>query len=361
MNGVHDRNPPPPSDQGHERGSTRFFGRRRALQTPSEALHPQAAPPPPSSPNSERRPILSAVSGFMSLALVASLVGLVAVTFASRTLTAKGPLANDKVIYIAPGTDVVNIIDKLTKENVIDHPTMLKAALWVTRKWGKVKHGEYLFKAHVSHNQVIDTLVSGRQVLHSVTIPEGLTSQQIVERLRANELLAGDIKDVPAEGSLLPETYKVVRGSSRALLIRKMQRDQEKVLNRVWAKRAKDLLLNSKYELLTMASIVEKETGRADERSRVAAVFLNRLKKRMRLQSDPTIVYGIAGGKGTLGRSILRSEITKATPYNTYVIPGLPPGPIANPGLAALEATANPSKTDDLYFVADGTGGHAFA
>jgi cell division protein YceG involved in septum cleavage len=361
MTGVHENIPPPPNDPGQERGSTRFFSRRRALQTPSEALHPQAAPPPPSPPNSERRPILSALSGLLSLALVAAMVGLFGLTLASRTLSDKGPLATDKVIYIAPGTEVVTIIDKLSKENVIDHPTMLKAALWVSRKWSKVKAGEYLFKAHVSHNEVIDTLVSGKQVLHSVTIPEGLTSEQIVERLRASEILAGELKEIPPEGSLLPETYRVTRGSSRSQIVRKMQREQEKVLDRVWKKRAKDLPLNSKYELLTLAAIVEKETGRADERSRVAAVFFNRLRKRMRLQSDPTIVYGLVGGKGTLGRPILRSEILKPTPYNTYVIPALPPGPIANPGLAALEATANPSKTDDLYFVADGTGGHAFA
>jgi cell division protein YceG involved in septum cleavage len=361
MTGVHDNIPPPPNDPGHERGSTRFFSRRRALQTPSEALHPQAAPPPPSPPNSERRPILSALSGLLSLALVAAIVGLFGLSLASRTLSERGPLAADKVIYIVPGTEVVTIIDKLSKENVIDHPTMLKAALWASRKWSKVKAGEYLFKAHVSHNEVIDTLVSGKQVLHSVTIPEGLTSEQIVERLRANEILAGELKKIPPEGSLLPETYRVTRGSSRSQLVRKMQREQEKVLDRVWKKRAKDLPLNSKYELLTLAAIVEKETGRADERSRVAAVFFNRLKKRMRLQSDPTIVYGLVGGKGTLGRPILRSEILKPTPFNTYVIPALPPGPIANPGLAALEATANPSKTDDLYFVADGTGGHAFS
>ncbi|MGE3244906.1 MAG: endolytic transglycosylase MltG [Beijerinckiaceae bacterium] len=346
----------------HVRGSARFFGsRRRALQTPSEALHPDEAPPPPSPRNSEKRPILSAVSGGLSLLMVVALVALVGASYANKTLSQPGPLSSDKVVFVAPGTEVVAIIDKLEKEQVIENATLLKASLWAQGKWRKVKAGEYMFKAHVSQNQVIDTLVSGKQLLHSVTVPEGLTSQQIVERLRASEVLAGDINEIPAEGSLLPDTYKVARGSSRSQLIRKMQRDQERVLDRIWAKRAKNLPLKSKYELLTLAAIVEKETGRADERTRVAAVFYNRLRKRMRLQSDPTIVYGLVGGKGTLGRGITRAEITKPTAYNTYVIPGLPPGPIANPGLAALEAVANPSQTDDLYFVANGTGGHSFA
>jgi len=166
---------------------------------------------------------------------------------------------------------------------------------------------------------------------------------------------------MPKEGSLLPETYKVVRGMSRSDLIKKMQDDQRKAVDQIWARRASDLPLRSPYELIILASIVEKETGKADERSRVARVFLNRLQKHMRLQSDPTIVYGLVGGKGSLGHSISRAELDKFSPYNTYLIDGLPPGPIANPGRAALEAVANPSRTQELYFVADGTGGHVFA
>ncbi len=360
MSGPNDNRDAPSQPQA--RGSARFFGRRINLQTPAEALHPQEAPPPPpGKPNSERRPILSAMSGAFSLALVVALVALAATSFAIRNLGQPGPLASDKVIFIAPGTEVVQIIDKLEKEKVIDNATMLKASLWAQRNWSKVKAGEYLFKAHITPKEVINILVSGKQLLHSVTIPEGLTSEQIVERLRANEVLAGDIKDTPPEGTLLPDTYKVARGSSRALLVRKMRREQDRVLEQIWAKRSKLIPLKSKYELLTLAAIIEKETGRADERTRVAAVFYNRLRKGMRLQSDPTIVYGLVGGKGTLGRPIQRDEIRKPTPYNTYVIPALPPGPIANPGRAALEAAANPSQTNDLFFVANGTGGHAFA
>ena len=197
--------------------------------------------------------------------------------------------------------------------------------------------------------------------MHAITIPEGLTTDQILDRLRDSDVLTGDIHETPKEGSLLPETYKVTRGMPRDALIRKMEKDQDDAVKRIWSRRSPDIPLKSPYELVTLASIVEKETGKADERPRVAEVFLNRLAKRMRLQSDPTIVYGLVGGKGTLGRGILKSEVDQPTPYNTYVIDGLPPGPIANPGVAALEAVANPSRTKELYFVADGTGGHVFA
>ena len=209
--------------------------------------------------------------------------------------------------------------------------------------------------------EVIDTIVLGRAILHAITIPEGLTSQQIVERLRQDDVLAGDIQEIPREGALLPETYKFQRGGSRDSLLQKMARDQKLLLDEIWRRRSPDLPLASPYDLVTLASIVEKETGKADERPRVAGVFINRLRRHMRLQSDPTIVYGLVGGQGPLGRPLTRADIELSSPYNTYVIDGLPPGPIANPGRAALEAVANPSRTQDLYFVADGTGGHVFA
>jgi UPF0755 protein len=194
-----------------------------------------------------------------------------------------------------------------------------------------------------------------------VTIPEGLTSDQVVQRLRDNDVFVGEVKEVPREGSILPETYEFERGVPRAKVLQVMAQAQAKAVDDIWKKRAPDLPIRSPGELVTLASIVEKETGRADERPRVAGVFINRLQKRMRLESDPTIVYGLVGGKGTLGHSISKSELNQPTPYNTYLIEGLPPGPIANPGKAAMEAVANPSRTQDLFFVADGTGGHAFA
>ena len=338
----------------------RSFGRRYALQSPNEALQPEAAPPPPPGPPRRRRPTLNAVSGFLSFLAIAAVAVLFGIVWSEQHLREAGPLAADKVLYIPRG-DVKDIIDQLEREGVVDSPLSLNVALVVEGLRSQVKSGEYLFKQHTSLREVMDTLVSGKQILHAVTIPEGLTSDQIMQRLRDVDVLVGDIRETPREGTILPETYKVTRGMSRADVVRKMQEDQRRVLDQIWARRAPDLPIRTPFELLTLASIVEKETGKADERPHVASVFINRLQKRMRLQSDPTIVYGLVGSKGTLGRGILRSEVERYTPYNTYAIDGLPPGPIANPGRAALEAVANPSRTQDLYFVADGTGGHVFA
>jgi UPF0755 protein len=207
---------------------------------------------------------------------------------------------------------------------------------------------------------VIGTIVEGKVVQHSVTIPEGLTSEQIVARLSDNDIFAGSVREVPREGTLLPETYKFPRGTTREQVVQRMQQAQKRALAEIWERRSPDVPLKSPDQLVTLASIVEKETGKPDERSRVAAVFVNRLRQKIKLQSDPTIIYGLVGGKGTLGRPIKRSEITQPSPYNTYMIDGLPPGPISNPGRASLEAAANPARTRDLFFVADGTGGHAF-
>ena len=358
----------PPEDQDKKAGQPpesraggRFGRARVAPQSPNEALQPEAAPPPPPVPPSRRRPILSAVSGFLSFLLIAAVVAMLGLIWSEQRMREPGPLTADKVLYIVPGADLPEIIGELEREGVIDSPFALNVALLVEGKRSKVKAGEYLFKQGASLRDVMDTLVSGKQILHAITIPEGLTTLQIVERLRDSDVLMGDIKDLPKEGSLLPDTYKVARGDSRVGLLKKMQDDQKKFVDQLWTRRAGNLPLHSPYELVTLASIVEKETGKADERPHVASVFLNRLAKHMRLQSDPTTVYGIAGGKGPLGRGLTQSELAKPTPYNTYTIDGLPPGPIANPGRAALEAVANPSRTQDLYFVADGTGGHVFA
>ena len=228
-------------------------------------------------------------------------------------------------------------------------------------KRGALKRGEYLFKAGISMNDIESLLASHRVVQHKLTIPEGLTSDQIVQRLRDDDVLVGDIKEIPREGSLMPDTYYFERGDTRQSLLTRMAKAQAKFVDEIWKKRAPDLPVKSPGEMVTLASIVEKETGKADERPRVAGVFVNRLQKHMRLEFDPTIVYGLVFGKGTLGHPITRAELNQPTPYNTYIIDGLPPGPISNPGKAALEAVANPARSKDLYFVADGTGGHVFA
>jgi UPF0755 protein len=340
---------------------SRFFRRRVSLRSAKQALQPDAPPPPPPRPVKRREGVLSIASGFLSFLLVLTIAGVIGLVAVLHKLREPGPLASEKVVYIAPRSDVPEILAQLEREGVIDNPLLMNIALLAEGGRSKLKPGEYLFKQHASLREVMDELVNGRQILHAVTIPEGLTTEQILARLRENDVLAGDVPEPPKEGALLPETYKVARGYPRAKLLAKMQEDQRKLVERIWSKRARDLPVKTPFELITLASIIEKETGRADERPRVAAVFVNRLRKGMRLQSDPTIVYGLVGGKATLGRGILKSEVEKWTPYNTYAIDGLPPGPIANPGKAALEAAANPSRTQDLYFVADGTGGHVFA
>ena len=303
----------------------------------------------------------SIVSGLLTLLIALAIGAIFGFSMLEREVTAKGPLQSDKVVLIPRNTGTGEIANILKQEGVINQPFLFEAYALVNGQRGQLKAGEFQFKAGVSVAEAIDTLAQGKAILHSVTIPEGLTTEQIIGRLHENEILSGDLAETPREGTLLPDTYKFERGTTRQQIVNTMQAAQRQALSQIWQRRSPEVPIKSPQELIILASIVEKETGRADERTRVAGVFINRLMKRMKLQSDPTIVYGLVGGKGTLGRGIMRSEIEAATPYNTYVVEGLPPGPIANPGRAALEAVANPSRTKDLYFVADGSGGHAFA
>ena len=335
---------------------------RVAPRSPNEALKPVAPPsPPPKVRRRRRSPFIAMLSGLFTTALV--LAGAVGggIAYLDSRSKAPGPLATDRVLIIPKENGVTEIADLLQREGLIEHPWAFKVAAYTSGKAASLKAGEYLFKARASQKDILDIIAEGKAVEHSVTIPEGLTSEQIIARLKENDLLSGEIIQVPREGAILPDTYKFQRGSTRQAMVDRMTRDQRRILNDIWARRPADLPIKTPQELVILASIVEKETGRADERTRVAGVFINRLNRKMKLQSDPTIVYGLVGGKGTLGRGIMRTEITQATPYNTYVIDGLPPGPIANPGRAALEAVVNHSRTKDLYFVADGSGGHAFA
>jgi len=274
---------------------------------------------------------------------------------------APGPLPEDKVVNIPRGLGIRDIADLLQREGVINQPYVFMGGVIALKARGELKYGEYQFSKQSSVADVVETITEGKVVQHAFTVPEGLTSEQIVARLLENEVLTGQIKEIPREGTLLPETYRFTRGMTREQIIQRMQQAHRRVLQEVWERRIQDLPVKTPEQLVTLASIVEKETGKPDERTRVAAVFVNRLKTKMRLQSDPTIIYGLTGGKGSLGRPILRSEIEQATPYNTYVVDGLPPGPIANPGRASLEAAANPARTKELYFVADGSCGHVFS
>jgi UPF0755 protein len=245
---------------------------------------------------------------------------------------------------------------------VIDQPWVFVGGALVLKARGEdMKFGEYQFTRNASPREVAEIIIEGKVVQHLLTIPEGMTSEQIVARLLENEAMSGNIREIPREGTLLPEGYRFTRGTAREDVLKRMQQAQRKVVQEAFERRSPDLPIRTPEQLVTLASIVEKETGKPEERTRVAAVFANRLKQKMRLQSDPTIIYGLVGGKGSLGRPIMKSEIDQPTPYNTYQIDGLPPGPIANPGRLSIEAAANPARTKELYFVADGTGGHAFS
>jgi peptidoglycan lytic transglycosylase G len=308
-----------------------------------------------------RHPLVMIGNAIITLLVLVAIVGGVAGAVGKHRFEAPGPLQQDKVVNIPRGQGIKEIADILQREGVIDQPYVFIGGVFAMKARDELKYGEYQFRRQASLRDVVDTLIEGKVVQHVVTIPEGLTSEQIVARLMENSILTGPVKEIPKEGSLLPETYRFTRDTTREQLIQRMQQSQRRALQDVWDRRSPDLPIQTPEQLVTLASIIEKETGRADERNRVAAVFVNRLKQKMRLQSDPTIIYGLVGGKGTLGRPIMRSEIEQPTPYNTYVIGGLPPGPIANPGRAALEAAANPSRTRELYFVADGSGGHSFS
>jgi UPF0755 protein len=330
-------------------------------RSPRAALEPERVPMPGRRSSRARHPIVVIGNAIFTTLIVVSVAVGAALFFGKQRFDAPGPLADDKVVNIPRGLGIRDIADVLQREGVIDQPYIFMGSVIVLKARGELKYGEYQFSKRASIADVVDTIIEGRVVQHAFTVPEGLTSEQIVARLLENTALTGQIKEIPREGTLLPETYRFTRGMTREQIVQRMQQAHRRVLQDVWEHRMSDLPVKTPEQLVTLASIVEKETGRPDERTRVAAVFVNRLKNRMRLQSDPTIIYGLTGGKGSLGRPILKSEIEQPTPYNTYVIDGLPPGPIANPGRASLEATANPARTKELYFVADGTGGHVFS
>ncbi|MCT8267564.1 endolytic transglycosylase MltG [Afifella sp. JA880] len=337
-------------------------GRRINPKSPRQAIQPEPAPPPPPRSKQAKHPVVVTLNFFLMTAVLAVLFAGGALYFGKQRFIADGPLEEPRTVLVTRGSGVDAIAAQLKRNNVIDSPLIFNVGVRLNEAASRLQYGEYLFQPHVSMREVMEILTSGKSILHAVTIPEGLTSQQIVDKLRADDVLVGEIETVPPEGSLLPETYKFTRGATRQQILEQMERAQDRLLDEVWGRRSPDLPIETPGELVTLASIVEKETGKADERPRVAAVFINRLKRGMRLQSDPTIIYGLFGGAGKPSdRPILASDLEKETEYNTYQISGLPPGPIANPGRAALEAVANPSRTDDLYFVADGTGGHVFS
>jgi len=329
----------------------------------NEALRPEKMPPPPKRSRGARSQVVIFANFVMTTLVLVAIVALAAFYFGRMEFTQPGPLDQTTTFMVERGSGVTEIANDLERRNIISDARIFRLATLTYMPEDTLKAGEYEIEAHASMQEVMDLLRSGKSILYSVTIPEGWTVRQIFDRLKADPVLTGDLpEELPPEGTLWPETYKFTRGTSRQEIVDKMKAASKRIVDEIWAKRDPDLPIKNKQDFVTLASIVEKETGKADERPLVASVFLNRLEKGMRLQSDPTVIYGLFGGEGKpSGRPLYQSDLDKETPYNTYQNDGLPPTPIANPGRAALEAVANPSRTDDLYFVADGTGGHVFA
>ncbi|TNE27693.1 MAG: endolytic transglycosylase MltG [Alphaproteobacteria bacterium] len=297
-----------------------------------------------------------------SLFILAVIVVAGAGLWSYHELHKPGPLDQDAVMMITPGASVPTIARQLKNDGIIRYDWVFLLGTRIKKADKQLRAGEYDIPARSSAAEVIDVLVSGKMHQHRLTIPEGLTSWQIIAMLNADETLTGEIETVPQDGTLLPETYYFTRGTGRSDLIRRMQIKMRNMLTEEWEKREEALPYKTLEEAVIMASIVEKETGIASERARVAGVFLNRLKRGMPLQTDPTVIYALTdGGKKPLGRPLYTKDLSVSHPYNTYQIAGLPPGPICHPGYDSIVATLHPEKHNYLYFVADGSGGHAFA
>lgn len=276
---------------------------------------------------------------------------------------APGPAAlrgSETVVQIAAGERLWTIATRLQGAGVVRNPMLFALGVRLRGEGALLKAGEYAIPSRVSMDDLADILIAGRSIEHKITAAEGLTSEMVVDIVNSDHELTGDSQQIAAEGTLLPETYFFTKGASRESILTRMREAQENFVARAWAQRAPGLPLRSPQDAITLASIVEKETAIPEERRHIAAVFINRLRLGMKLESDPTVIYGISRGY-PLGHGIRASELAGNTPYNTYVVSGLPPTPICNPGKDSIDAVLNPVGSNDLYFVADGTGGHAFA
>ena len=295
----------------------------------------------------------------------AALIGLVAVGggffYVKSQAQLAGPHDVDTRVVIQPGQGVNAIADALTRAGVVSDPLVFRLWARASNKHRRLRAGEFEIPAHATMNDVLAVLEKGKTVVRKLTLPEGITMTEAMILVQDAEGLEGPLTAIPDEGWLLPETYHYSWGDERVDMVLNMAVAMEDAVRDVWAERPKDFVLKTPLELLTLASIVEKETAIPAERPMIAGVFLNRLRKGMRLQSDPTVVYALTAGSGPLGRALTRDDLKIDSLYNTYAIKGLPPGPIALAGLAALKAVVNPAQTDALYFVADGSGGHVFA
>ena len=272
-----------------------------------------------------------------------------------------GPLAEDATVVLPRGSSVGRISRILEDNGVLANPNLFRIVVRASGQSKSLQAGEYLFPAHTSMRAVTEQLIQGDTVARRLTLAEGLTNHEILRVVSEAEALVGPVPKIGREGTLLPETYHYAYGDTREAVIGRMQQAMRELVDDLWPHRAPDLPFDTAEQAVVLASIVEKETAIAEERARVAGVFVNRLRRGMRLQSDPTVVFAVTNGAGPLGRRLTREDLSTDSAFNTYRIKGLPPAPIANPGRASLEAVLRPAATDDLYFVADGNGGHAFA
>lgn len=297
----------------------------------------------------------------IALAIIAGLLAWGGWTWLNGQFEAEGPAGAEETVTLPRGAGLIAIANQLEREGLISDARIFRLMVTVDGGDRDLRAGEFAIPEQASMAQIYEILREGDTIQYAVTVPEGLTSAMIVRIVEASPVLTGEIEAVPPEGTLLPETYMVDRGTSRQAVLDRMAAAQTALLDELWPQRAERLPYNTREEAIIIASIVEKETGVASERPLVASVFLNRLRRGMRLQSDPTIIYGVSQGEA-LGRGIFRSELDDASnPYNTYHFTGLTPTPIANPGEASIRAVLDPPQSDYLFFVADGTGGHAFA
>lgn len=272
-----------------------------------------------------------------------------------------GPLRAETIVEIPRGAGLSAVADRLEEAGVIDQSYLFMAGVMLNGAQSDLRFGEYAFPVSVSGREAMEIVRSGRSVSYAFTVAEGLSTRQAVDLLVNDDRLAGDIDDIPAEGGILPETYSFERGATRQSVLDQMTAAMDETVAELWETRAENLPFDTPEEAVILASIIERETGVAEERDLVAGVFVNRLNLGMMLQTDPTVAYAITLGQEPLGRPLTRADLQFDSPYNTYRVTGLPPGPIANPGRASIAAALNPAETDFLYFVADGTGGHAFA